>query len=384
MPLFSYQYSIPYLFVALVLFFLYRIEMRDISIGKSATIPRNIAFIIMVIFIGLRGHLHTDFINYYPYYEWIPTIFNLDGDSFFNIEYLFEPGFIIYTSICKTLVDNYFAWVFINTLIDLIVLYYACKQFCISRILPFFFLLAFYGLTLEFNTFRNIKALDLFLISTPFIFKKKFVPYLILNIIGMSFHISSLIYILIYPLLFKKISIRVILILVILVNIIYFLNIHITSSVIDVFSFLEGNTFNKLSNYQDVGSTYKFSFGYFERTSTMLLFIYLYHRLIQLNEKNVFLINCYLFYYLIHLFFSDVQVFSERIPLLFVFAYWFLYSNIFVLKNRFRQCIILFLMVLSISKITLGCSNITTYYDNVIWGVMSYEERASNVFSWMK
>ena len=382
MSIFSYQYSIPYLLVALVLFFLYKIEMHDISTGKDAKISHYIAFIIMLIFIGLRGHLHTDFINYYPYYEWIPNIFEIDGDAFFNIEYLFEPGFVLYTSICKTLVNNYFAWIFINTLIDFLVLYYVSKQFCISRILPFFLLLAFYGLTLEFNNFRNVKALDLFLISTPFIIQKRFIPYLFLNIVGMSFHISSLIYIFLYPFLTKKISIRLIGLLVIIVNVIYFLNIHITSYFINILSFLGNNTLDKLSMYQDIGNSYKFSFGYFERTFTMLLCIYLYHRLIQQNEKNIFLINCYLFYYLIHLFFSDVQVFSERIPLLFVFSYWLLYSNIFILRYKFRQCIVAILIIISFSKITLGSSNITNYYDNVIWGIMSYNERVSNASSW--
>lgn len=383
MPIYSYSYSVPYVFVALLLFFLYMQEKRSNLSKKNIVKMRIIAFFLMLFFIGLRGHLHTDFSTYYPYYEWIPTIFNLDEYTFLNIEYLFEPGFILYTSLCKTLTDNYFAWVFINTLIDLCVFHYIFKRFCSSEILPFFFLLAFYGLTLEFNNFRNVKALDLFLISIPFLLKKRFLPYLFFNLIGMTFHVSSLLYIFLYPILTKKLSIKLMWLSFIFVNVVYFLNIHITGYLIDTFSFIRGDAINKLSAYHDIGSSYKFSFGYFERTFTMLLCMFLYERLIRQNRNNIFLINCYFFYYVIHLFFSDVQVLSERIPLLFVFSYWLLYTNIFVLHYRFRSCIVLIITLLSLSKITLGCSNITNYYDNVIWGVMGYDERMSNALSWL-
>ena len=147
MPINSYLYSVPYLLVAFFLLLLYRLEKKK----KSSKVPANIAFITMLIFIGLRGHLHTDFIHYYPFFEWLPTIFELDSYSFSNFEYLYEPGFIIYSSLCKTLVDNYFVWVFINTLIDLLVFRYVFKRYCTSEILPFFFLLATLCLPSNFN-----------------------------------------------------------------------------------------------------------------------------------------------------------------------------------------------------------------------------------------
>ena len=84
-------------------------------------------------------------------------------------------------------------------------------------------------------------------------------------------------------------------------------------------------------------------------------------------------------YYFTHLFFSDVQVFSERLPLLFVFSYWMIYTNVFSLNFKLRPLIVCFVGLLALLKITLGCANITNYYDNVLWGIMDYDEREMNV-----
>lgn len=378
MPEHSYLYSIPYLFVAFFLFLLYKQEKKRKSLGLSSKVPRNIAFIVMLIFIGLRGHLHTDFINYYPYFEWLPTLFDLDGQSFTNFEYLYEPGFIIYTSLCKTLVDNYFVWVFINTLIDLIVFRHIFKRYSTSEILPFFFLLVFYGLTLEFNNYRNVKALDLFLLSIPFLLQKRFMPYLLLNLLGMSFHVSSIFYIFLYPFLNRKLPIALIGLIIAAVNVLYLCNIHLTSNLIDFLAGIFGDgitSMDKLSNYGDSGDAYKFSFGYFERTFSVVLCTLLYPRLIRKNSENIWICNCMILYYVTHLFFSDVQVFAERIPLLFVFAYWLIYTNIFGLNFKYRPLVVVFILLLSVLKITLGCATVTNYYDNVIWGIMDYNER---------
>lgn len=383
MPINSYSYSIPYLLVAFFLLILYRFEKKN----KSSKAPANIAFVTMLIFIGLRGHLHTDFINYYPFFEWLPTLFELDSYSFSNFEYLYEPGFIVYSSLCKTLIDNYFVWVFINTLIDFLVFRNVFKRYCTSEILPFFFLIAFYGLTLEFNNFRNVKALDCFLLSIPFLLQKRFKPYLLLNLLGMSFHVSSIFYIFLYPILNRQYSKSLIWTLIVLVNLMYLGNIHLTSSIMDFLSGMVGTNLTameKLTNYADMESSYKFSFGYFERTFIMVLCTLLYNRLIRQSVMNIWIYNCLFLYYFTHLFFSDVQIFSERLPLLFVFSYWLIYTNVFNLNFRLRPLIVCFVGLLAVLKITLGCANITNYYDNVLWGVMDFDEREINVNATIK
>ena len=135
-------------------------------------------------------------INYYIFFENLPNLFNLTPSSF--TDWYFEPGFTLYSSLVKTIIPNYFGWVFINTLIDLCVFNYVFKRYTDSSILPLLFFLAFNGLYIEFNLYRNIKAIDLFLLSLPYLEKKKPIPYMLLNICGMTFHMSSAVYLPLY------------------------------------------------------------------------------------------------------------------------------------------------------------------------------------------
>ena len=87
------MYSIPYIIVALFLFFLYGCECGKIKCSITAKQARAIAFLLLLFFLGLRGHIKSDFISYYPFFEDLPNIFEL---KFNNIrDFQWEPGFIL-------------------------------------------------------------------------------------------------------------------------------------------------------------------------------------------------------------------------------------------------------------------------------------------------
>ena len=75
-PLFSYSYSVPYLLLSLSLLFLSLNELGKLHVIDKKN-SRYIAFILMLFFIGFRGHIKTDFINYYPYFNNLPIITDL-------------------------------------------------------------------------------------------------------------------------------------------------------------------------------------------------------------------------------------------------------------------------------------------------------------------
>ena len=172
--------ALPYIAVALLLLWLYKREQQQLQrpqqrlntlspeengghrVSRSAA---NAAFIIVWLFIGFRGHLYSDFINYYPFYEDLPTINRLTSASF--TRYMFEPGFVIYSSVVKSLGFDYFGWVAVGSFIDLWVCRQTFRRYSSSLVLPFLFFIAYNGLVIEFNLYRNAKAIDLFLLSLP-------------------------------------------------------------------------------------------------------------------------------------------------------------------------------------------------------------------------
>lgn len=148
-------FYIPYIGVAFVVIFLYLNEKRVITFFSIKNAQR-LAFVVILLFIGLRSHIYSDFINCFVFFQNLPSLTKLTASSF--IDWYFEPGFTLYSSIVKTIYPNYYACFFMNTFIDLLVFDFVFKRYTKSRILPILFFLVFNGLYIEFNLYRNINS----------------------------------------------------------------------------------------------------------------------------------------------------------------------------------------------------------------------------------
>lgn len=369
------MFFLPYISVSLIILFLYFNEC-----GKLQYVPKQkaqtYAFVIMLVFMGLRGHIYSDFINYYTFYEYLPNLFNLSMDTF--IDERFEPGFVIYSSIIKTIMPNYFGWVFINTLIDMLVFNYVFKKYTDSQILPFIFFIAFNGLMIEFNLYRNVKAIDLFLLSIPFLQNRKWLPYMLLNLLGMTFHMTSLIYIPLYFVLNRKPPKYILWGGIAVANVIFLGQVHFFSDLLNSLEIFQTiSLYEKIAGYTDRSeASYGLSFGYIERTFSMVIFTILYDKLIEKRESNVIFYNCFWLYYVLFLSLYEVQVLAERIPILFMFSYWILYPNIIRVSYKYRQVVYVGVVLLSLMKIYLANNILPAKYDNLLFGIESYDVKA--------
>lgn len=366
--------AIPYVIVCIVLFYLYLNENRTLH-ALSEKKAQNIAFILLLVFIGLRGHIYSDFIQYYKFFEELPNLFELD--IYFFSDWYFEPGYVLYSSALKTLIPNYFAWVFVNTLIDLLIFRHVFKEYTSSQILPFIFFIAFNGLFVEFNLYRNVKSIELFLLSIPYLKHRKLLPYMLLNLLGMTFHSTSIVYLPLYFMLDREIPAKVRWGGIIVANLIYLGQIHIISDLINSLDAFQSLTaFDKLAGHAaNSDSSYGLSFGHLERTFSILVFTILYDRLCADRSTNRLFYNCFWLYYITFLCFYEVTVLTERIPILFVFGYWILYSNTAVLKFRSRQLVYAFSMFLVVVKVFMANNIPPAKYDNVLFNIESYESR---------
>ena len=371
MELYNSYNSIPYLIVLSVLIMLYSIEQHF----RTKIISSNcqyIAFALLLVFIGLRGHIYTDYISYYPLYERIPNIFHFSLKTYLG-DY-FEPGYLLYTSLCKTVIPNYFAWVFINTFIDLAVFLWFFRKYSNSVMLSFVVFFAIQGLGIEVNLFRNVKSIGLF----QYLQKRKPYQYFLLNIIGASFHLSSLAYLPCYFFIDKTISKKVLWSLFAIANVMFISQTYITSyffgniaALIDS-EFVSYKILHRLENAQEG----VISIGYFERTIAFILFIGNYHKLQAYKNINLIMCNCFFLYYLTFYMFADFKVIANRLPILFVFSYWILYPNLVRVTRRSSQTFIKYLIiVLCLLKVFIAHRAFTTQYDNLLWGIRSYDER---------
>ena len=378
MPLFSIVYAIPYLIVLFIVSYAWGVEQKS-SLNASIII-----LIVLIIFLGLRGHLFTDYISYYPFFNQLPTLGDLTDRRIDQIS--FEPGFVIYASLIKTLYPDYFFFTFVSTLIDLVVLYFVFRRYSFSIALSFMFFLAFQGLIIEVNLMRNVKAMMLFLLSIPYLQKRRIVPYMALNLLGFAFHQSALIYIIAYFVLDRQLSKKLIGIIFIGANVVFFLKLSLTGPIVEwIVANVEISRAGRLNAYLNSAEELGISIGYLERTLIYMLVWRYYDCLIKAKDCNRIFCNSLIAYYLVFYLFYDVEVFVSRLTFMFVFSYWFLGANIYgylVEVKRFHKGVLcLCIIVLCFMKVSISNRSIIADYNNVLTGVQDYYQRRAIYFS---
>jgi hypothetical protein len=386
MPVFSYIYSLPYISI---FFFLY---INSIPIlkknGMSTLLQILIATAVLLIFIGFRGFVYTDWQSYYVVYKRCPSM--LEGfsrvkayiDNSLNNPGGMEIGFMLYMVLCKTISPDYFFLQIFSSAIDFIIIYFVFKNIIHKYIvMAFLFFILFGGLVLEFNLLRNVKGILFFIISLKYVENRSFYKFISINILGSLFHISSVLFFPLYFVLNKRIPKKLVLMLFIIGNIIYLLQIEwFRVILILISSYLPARLEILTDIYLSHELTSKASgitIGYIERFITFIVLYYNWDKLILAHKYNNIFINIAVIYLFIMLFFSEIVILIGRVGPLFIFHYWFLYPQIYsFLTKNYKIVFLGLLLIYGFLKMSTN-SNVQTIYDNILFGHKSYNERVS-------
>lgn len=372
------MYSLPYIKIFLLLFVFSIPLINKNNNGFVYLKLKNYQLITvlfsLIIFFGFRGFIDTDVHNYYRFYSDVPTFFNENFISYIE-KNPFEIGFYFYSVFLKSLGLGYFGFQFINTLIDFIILYkffdeYIPTQKCLGFLLYFLF----GAFSFEINLVRNIKSLLFFLMSIKYVHTRNFKAYICLNLLGFLFHTASIIFIPMYFILRMKPNRKLFIVLFITGNIIYLLQIHFLSALLDVIIKITPNSgiFRLIKIYNDSKwGQFGISIGYIERTFTTIL-IFLFYKKLIVDNKNAVFINAFFIYILIYLYCSELYVVIQRVPNLFVFSYWILLPKIYQLLSKNKKILfILFLFLYGLLKVNSFSNKEILKYDNFL--SMDYE-----------
>lgn len=381
MLVFSPIYSIPYLFVFSLLLFLWRLEISKKSSNQSTKGICMAVFLLLLVFIGLRGFIYSDWASYYPAFESIPTVDSVNWEYFLptteKSDSDWESGFLLYTVLLKSLGFDYFGWNFISTLIDLCIVSYLFKYNLKYYALAFVVFFLYEGLGMEVNLMRNAKSIVLFLLSIRFLKERRFLPYMLLNLLGFCFHSSSLVYIFLYFILSRRIPKKIFLVVFVLGNIIYLCQLRfIIPVLVNLIDLLGGRAASQLLTYTEEGISYGITIGYLERCFMFILFMRNYERFMKDGNMYIYL-NMYLIYFFFFFYFAELSVIGVRLAILFIPSYWFLlptlYSYLTTKRAKIYFCSLLFLY--GTMKIVSANNNIYSKYDNLLFGIESYETR---------
>jgi len=348
MQIISLKYSIPY-FILLLYFILlaiteFIIQKQKTKLSSNWLIIRITSFIGLLFFFGLRGFIGWDWYLYYPAFNKVPNIFHFSREIFSEIN--FDHGFIIYMSFLKAICNNFHFFIFINTLIDIIILDLLIRQYSkYNYAFVFLVFITMGGFYFETDILRSAKCLMLFLLSLRYLFERKMIPYFILNIIGCTFHISAVVFLPLYFILHKKVPKYVAVLIFITGFLLFFLQIEYVRPFLFWITSILGERFtnllNKYLNISVYSRAYGFTIGLVERIITVTLILIYYDKLINESRYNVMFINSYLIYFIFFFFFAEINIIPVRVGGLFAFAYWFLYPKLINVMINYNNKIIL-------------------------------------------
>ncbi|MDD2257357.1 MAG: EpsG family protein, partial [Bacteroidales bacterium] len=157
-------YSIPYVVCMLAFLGLCFWEFRLLKNEQDVQIVRISTICLYLIFFGLRGFVLTDWYQYYAIFENLPTIWDgglagikddLIPEMYETDENLgvsgMEPLFMYLTIALKSIVPNYFVWVFINTAFDLLILDGFIRRYSSYYSFSILLFFVFGGLIIQIN-----------------------------------------------------------------------------------------------------------------------------------------------------------------------------------------------------------------------------------------
>ncbi|MBR5384320.1 MAG: EpsG family protein [Bacteroidales bacterium] len=386
MALNSFWYSIPYILLITLCFWMSFREERARPAAKKRYV--DVVVIVLVFFFGLRGFVHTDFQNYYPWFEDLPTIWSpgIEWKVFMRDWAKYEPGFVIYSILCKSVLPSYFMWILVSAAIDIVLLRKVFERYSSNVCMSFAIYLAIGGLIMEFSLMRNIKAILIILLALRYIREKDFKMYVLYIVAATLFHSTALLFLPLYFVLDKRIPKGVLLTVFIIGMATILLRLKYMSTLLVNASSVFGQQYSALAAFylgQDKFATeYGISFGLVERVLTFGFVYFNYGKIRDKSGDKYIFPNMFVLYFMSFTLLYEVSVVLERIAYYFALSYCIFYPQ---LRERYRGAsgkrlvVTAYILLVFMAKIAIQTKPVIYRYDNLLFGIESYYDRLSKL-----
>ncbi len=203
--------------VYLFLLFFIILTCFDIGQKKNKLFDRilySILFLAFVLIAGLRYRVGGDSLAYQEYFNTYPNLSQLKHFDFKNEEY--RPLWYILNAIIKSIDNSFILFQFVQATFVNGVIFWFIQKYCRHKYVGilFYFLLEYTYFNMEI--LRESFPICIFLLSVPFLLKRKWVKYYLFSIVALYFHLSAIIA-LVIPFLQRKMKVWYIVAIIILV-----------------------------------------------------------------------------------------------------------------------------------------------------------------------
>lgn len=192
-----------YLLLLILIIFTYIFIEKVLNIKNRENVFLIVAFIEMLLFLGLRDiTIGTDLKNYIPY-------FNIIKQAKWNNLFILklEKGYILLNKIISIFGNENF-FLFVVAIITLSGVYFSIKRFSKNYFFSVFIFITFQFYIFQFSGLRQAIAFSIVLMSLKYIQERKLFKFIITIIIASTFHKTAIIFIPAYWITKNKITIK--------------------------------------------------------------------------------------------------------------------------------------------------------------------------------
>lgn len=296
------------------------------------------AFVILLLFVGLKSSGGTDFASYYDIYN--RTVGDVRGELSSG---LIEPLFVLLMLFVHFLGGNFFIFHFLLTLIN-----FSLKITVFKKITPYLFpalLVYLVGLFWERDNdgIRQGFSIAFCYLSLPYLLSKRKIPYLFCNLIACLIHYSSIVFLISYFFPKIRMSDKKAVIFVVGALAFPFLGLSLSDILINLIPIpavaLKLSLYSESSIFSaDMG----INIGMMFRIVIFSLFVY-YHKSLKIAPNVYYLLrNGFAFAIILSLLFSNFEILAHRLPYAFrEFQIFIIPYFLTVAANKINQIVIL-------------------------------------------
>lgn len=319
---------IPYLI--LVSLFVVLAFFSERGTDKTRTLLNVVCSTVFLLFFGLRGDVGNDYAGYcarFYDFEWSNV-----GDFFLhpNSVTAMEPGFVLCIILCRYICPNFHFFLFLCTAFT----YFLTYKFLSANVRNMPWALVIFicmgGLQLHIDFIRSAVCMALFMYSIRYVEERKLNMFLLLNLIGLSFHVSALLYIPLYFLYGVKIPNKIFVGVGIVGALLLFLNIPLASYICIFIDKVLWGTDNMILDLRDFSILPTIPIGAVERLATGSLLLWRHRQTCGWyhSDRHRFYLLLFFLYYFFSSFLWDFPIIAMRLSLMFSFVYCIIWISL--------------------------------------------------------
>jgi len=368
---------LPYCLLLIILFILAYCEHKLDSDQRKW--PRAITFTLLLFFFGLRGFIMDDWIVYFVHFTESDFSMFSTGENITSNDINMEPFYSLFVVCFKFISKDYFVFQFFCTLLQLILLFRFFSQYIHNYTFGCILFLAFGGLIMVTNLIRNTFAILIFANCIQYILERKFLPYILGCAIAALFHTSALLFIPLYFFIHFSLSKKTFAIITISACVFFIIQGQLLSFISNYLADLDYVFAQKVYIYiqDESAESSMLSLGFIERVATMFIIWFFYDKLTTQHKSATIFINITLIYFCIQCLLRENRLLADRFAFLFAMGYWILWTYIPKLfEAKYNRNITYFaICIYAILKMIVYTNKPVAKYENVLFGIQSYDER---------